>query len=60
MMHRGARDTGVCQRRGWPGEQLLLQKMLDTSRVTLPLCAQRGRNLDQLPEVTHEEGKRWT
>lgn len=43
-MHRGARDTGVCQRRGWPGEQLLLQKMLDTCNSPT-LCTERKKSL---------------
>lgn len=44
---------------GQGGGWLLLQKMLESSHGILPLRVQRGRNLYQLPEKTHAEGRRW-
>lgn len=51
--HRWLQEEGLARGR------LLLQRVVEASHATLPLRAQRGRNLYQLPEVTHIEGRRW-
>lgn len=45
MIRRGTRDVGGWWRRGWPGEWLLLQKLLETYHATPPLCTERQKSL---------------